>query len=347
MPHFDWKILPLLLLLTGCKNKQSPEYQIIVSAEQASLRAEPSEKSREIATLRRHETLADLGEVSSFESQIIVGEHFYQTPWIKVKTADDQEGWVHASALRPVREQSDWLLQKRLICYFGKNLSMRRNTLYKKFKNVETEGQLLDFWQESVTLRDTFLVLLSQRPESGFQPQFNWLNEVLPGFIYQKIGAGSQPHLFADFGKWQQKVLKTNGLQDNIFIETCLAAFPTDSIESFFPVWKFQLSESESASQLGTGQHLRMLTQIHQALASGSLFAPQLLVIKDQILEDIFGKNQRYWQPQEKILEELGQIIANPPKCLSAPEREAFSIRQKMFEDPGGNGIVVNLRSGE
>lgn len=64
---------------------------------------------------------------------------------------------------------------------------------------------------------------------------------------------------------------------------------------------------------------------------------------KKQILEDIFGKTQRYWQPQEKILAELEQIIMEQPKCLNAQEQEALVIRKKMFEDPFGNGIVVNL----
>ncbi|MBC7775727.1 MAG: hypothetical protein H7246_09845, partial [Phycisphaerae bacterium] len=105
-------------------------------------------------------------------------------------------------------------------------------------------------------------------------------------------------------------------------------------------------SDSESASQLGTGQHLKMFRQIDLDMESGPLFAPPLESFKERVLEDIFGKNVHYWQPQEKILEELEQILAHPPKCLNARERETLGIRRKMFEDPVGNGIVVNLRSG-
>ncbi len=346
MLHFDWKILPLLFLLPFCKNSQAPEHQLIVSTGQASLRAEPSEKSREMASLQRGQTLADLGEVSRFESQMAVGDHLYQAPWIMVETPENEKGWVLASALRPIQKREDWLLQKRLACYFGKGLAARRNVLLQALTNLETEEELANAWRESNTLRDTFLTMLMRRPESGFQLQFDWLNEVLAGFLFQKVGVGNRPYLFANFGIWQQKSLKTNGLQDDAFFQTCLMAFPQDSIESFFPAWKFQLSDAESASQLGTGQHLKMLQQIDLAMRAGPLFAQPLETFKDEISEDIFSKSIRYWQPQEKILEELAHILAHPPKCLNTREREALGIRKKMFEDPERNGIVVNLRSG-
>lgn len=348
MPHLNRKILLLLFLLPFCKNKQSLENQIIVSVEQASLRAEPSEKSQEIVLLRKGQYLTDLGEVSQSESQTAVGGHVYQTPWIKVQTAGNQTGWVLPWALRPFERQQDWLLQKRLVCYFGKNLAIRRNELLRQFEDLGADERVSDVWRESDLLRDTFLSILSRRPETGGpQPQFEWLNEVLPGFLYQKMGEGSRPYLFADFIFWQQKALETKGIQDDAFFQTCLAAFPNDSIESFFPVWKFQLSDVESASQLGTGQHLKMFQQIDQSMTLGSLFATPLEILKEQILEDIFEKDVRYWQSGEKILAEIGQILAAPPKCLHARELEALAIRQKMFEEPVKNGVVVNLRSGE
>lgn len=347
MQHLDWKILSLLFLLCFCKNKQLTDNQLYISVKHASLRAEPDEKSHEIASLKKDQTLTDLGEVSRFESQVAAGGNIYQTPWIKVQTTENQTGWVHAWALRPMEKQEDWLLQKRLSCYFGESLRARRNALLQSFKKVQTAEQVSTLWKESTALRDTFLSMLSNRTEKSYSPQFIWLNEVLPGFLFQKVGENNSPYLFADFRVWQKTGLKTTDKQDDIFFRTCLAAFPTDSIESFFPVWKFQISELESASQLGSGQHLKMIQHIDNAFESGTLFASVLDDLKNQILEDIFEKNMRYWQPQHKILEELRQIMDNPPKCLSVREREALSIRQKMFEDPVGNGIVLNLRSGE
>ncbi len=347
MQQSTWKILPFLFLLSGCKDRQTEGSQLVVRVEQASLRAEPRENSRELAALLKGQTLTDLGEVGPSESQIAVGCDVFQTPWIKVQTSENQIGWIREWDVRQVKETKDWLLQKRMLCYFGNALASRRNVLQKKFVQTETDLQVAEAWQESSTLRDTFLQLLSRRPEREFQVQFNWLGEVLPGFLFQKIGEGEGPCLFANFHDWLQKALKTNGLQDDAFFQACLTAFPQDSIESFFPAWKFQLSESESVSQLGAGQHLKMLRQIDRGLEAGLLFAASLELLKDQVLEDIFGKNMRYWQSPEKILGELGQILSEPPKCLNAREQESLRIRQKMFEDPIANGVVVNLRSGE
>ncbi len=347
MLHFNCKILCLLFLFTYCTSKKTSDNQLIVKAPKVSLRAEPSEKSREIALLKAGQGLVDLGEVSSFESVIAVGEVVYQTPWVKVQTTDNQTGWVLGWALKPEPGQQDWLLQKRLNCYFGKDLSWRRNSLLLVASKLETPEQFAKVWRESGLLRDTFFQLLASRPENGFPVQFNWLSDVLPGFLLQKIGESEQPWLFIDFSFWQKQAQQTTGTQDDVFLQYCLAAFPQDSIESFFPVWKFQLSFSESASQLGTGQHLKMLQELDRAFLNAPLFAPELEAFKSQLMEDIFGKNIRYWQSRDRILVELAQILAEPPKCLNEKDLEALNIRKKMFEDPEGNGIIVNMRSGE
>ncbi len=338
-------ILPLLFF--ACTHEQTYDHQLIVQVEQTPLRAEPNEKSREIGLLRKGEALKDLGEVGSFESQIAVGEELVQTPWIKVENTRKEIGWVLAWALEPRQKRADWMLQKRLLVYFGQNLSAHRNALVLALSTLETEEQMAEAWKQGTELRDTFLTVLSRRPAGGFSPQFNWLNGAIPGFIFQKIGENERPHLFADYQFWMDKALKTKGLQDDLYFQTCLAAFPHDGIESFFPVWKFQISETESASQLGTGQHLKMFLQIDKARAQGLLFGKSLDAIREQLYDDIFDEKVRYWQPQGKILEELEQILETQPKCVWAQVLESIMIRKRMFEEPEKNGIVLNLRSGE
>lgn len=347
MSHFTWKTLLLTLMLFACKRDQIIDNQLFVWAKNVSLRAEPTDKSREIAVLSKENKLTDLNEIGPSESVIAIGNQVYQSPWIRVKTEKGQLGWVLAWAVQPVQKQADWLLQKRLACYFGVGPKERRNELAKAFEQIETAPQLLEQWQASEALRDTLLLLLARRPESSFQPDLSWLNAVLPGFIYQKNESENQPQLFSDFKIWQKMALKTKGKEDDVWIETCLMAFPTDSVESNFPAWKFQLSETEAASQLGLGRHSKLLYQIDQAVSIGPPYAALVNVYRDQILTDIFDKRVRYWQSKEKIIQELDQLLAKPPRGLSESELEALTIRKKMFEDPLGNGIQVNLRSGE
>lgn len=346
MLHIDWKNLLFLLLFVACKNAKSDESQLIVTVGQTVLRAKPFEKSPELAVLEKGQSVTDLGEVSANESQLDLHGKSYQTPWIKVRSADGNIGWVQAMALKPKENPSKWMLQKKLECYFGKAIADRRAMLMESQDQVATESQLAQAWQESRGLRDTFGILLSRRPETGFQTQYAWLGAALPGFLYQKVGDSGSPYLFADFKFWYEKALKTKGEQDDAYFQTCLAAFPFDSIESFFPVWKFQVSDTKSASQLGAGYHQSMLNQIDKAIESNGLFASDLQDLKEQLLEDVFDKDIEYWQDKEKILNELSQILAQPPKCLDVHTLESLAIRKKMFESPLENGITVNLRSG-
>jgi hypothetical protein len=333
-----------LLFFFACQT-QIPENQVFVNAEQTALRAAPSEKSRELAALKNGQALRELGEVSRTESRLRLGEALFQTPWLKVQTTDGLVGWAFAGALRPAADHADWLLQKRLECYFGPALAARRNA-WAAAPAPTGEQQFADHWREAVALRDTLLHTLGSRPEPDFQPDFEWLRAVLPGFVFQKVAEGTRPWLFADYRFWQQKALKTNGLQDDALLEACLAAFPQDSIESFFPAWQFQYSDYESASQLGSGAHLQMLLQIDRAAQNGTIFAPELAALKEQLLDDIL-QNTRYWQSKEKVLTELGQIFKDRPNCLSERDYDALAIRQPMFEDPTAHGLRLNLRTGE
>lgn len=83
-----------------------------------------------------------------------------------------------------------------------------------------------------------------------------------------------------------------------------------------------------------------------RALLAGDLFRPELLDLKDRVLEDISDKNSTYWQPQDKILAQR-KILKSDFKCLDDRDRIALQARQKMFEAYADNAIVLNLRSGK
>lgn len=347
MLHNLGKFFLLSVLLWSCNSIQNTDNQLITTFYKTSVRAQPSEKSAELALLQNGETLLDLQKVSPFESQMIVSGQVFQSPWVAVQMADKQVGWVPAWCVKPIKAQADWLLQKRLEAYFADGIRQRRNTLVQRVQTLQTAEELAAAWSESVVLRDTMVALLGRRPELRFQPDFTWMESVLPGYIFQKISISERPHLFADFTFWRNKSLKTNGLEDDAYIDFACFLFPVDNIESLFPVWKFQLSESHSASQLGSGRHLQILQKLDTLLVAAPLFSRSLQGYKAQVLDDIFDKSVQYWQPSEKIVAELQACIEASPHCLTAAEKEAFVIRKKMFEDPVANQITVNLRSGE
>ena len=154
--------------------------------EKISLRASPGVKTAEIATLRQGEKLRDLGDVSHFESEIAFGDEALRTPWLKVETAHKQQGWVFAGAVKPDRNSADWLLQKRLDCYFGHAFASRLNVCRKNLGALETEAQFAAVFRTAVAMCDSMVYELGRRAEPDGRPDYAWLSDVLPGFVTQR-----------------------------------------------------------------------------------------------------------------------------------------------------------------
>lgn len=335
-----------VVMLAFCKN-ENIENQLVVTVEKIALRAAPGVKGAETGTLRQGDAVYDLGEVSHFESEIVFGERAIQAPWLKVRAKDHPEGWVFAGAVAPAGDAISWLRQKRLDCYFGHAFNARLNRWLSGLNQVRSEEQFAAAYREALAIRDTMFYALGRRSEPEQKPKLQWLSELMPGFVLQQNEPGSLPFLFVDYRFWVPLAQQTSGTADDAFLQTCIRAFPRDSIESLFPVWKFQLSETTGASQLGKGLHLAMLQQVDETLAGSSVFEPELMHIKDAVLEDILDKNTGFWQPAELILEELDDIIARPPACLNNKETATLQLRRTMIEHADQRGIRVDLRSGE
>ncbi len=347
---FALSITTGLLFIFSCQNP-TDENALQVVLPQTALRDAPGEKGREIRTLQAQDKLVDLGKVSRFETQLRLEGQSLIAPWLQVRTAEGETGWVFSGAVLPVPPQNSWLLKKRMACYFGPDLSARRDRWLAMRDTLGTEAGFALFYREAVALRDTFTYHLAHRAEPNateMQPSFYWLREALPGFVYQRIAQGTRPYLFTDYRLFQALAARTTGKQDDALLATYLAAYPTDSIESVAPIWATQISDNEIVSQLGQGNHWQMLQKIDVALSrTDLLFRPELLDLKEDLLEDILGKSVGYWQPAEKILAELNKIIGSSLSSLTEADRATLQTRLGMFQEPVANGLQVNLRAGE
>jgi hypothetical protein len=343
-----FKHLPLLVLLISLAACQSElaKNELLVVADELEIKASPNANHQIVASALRGDVLTDMGEVSSFELRLSLNGQELQRPLIKVKNKKGIEGWVFAGAVKPEGDEAAWLLQKRLICYFGPSITQKISEAKNK-GSIGSEAEFAEHFRNAILIRDTIFLKMHHKAQPS-QPDMSWIaDELLPGFIYQKTGEGTPPRLFADYRYWNQLAQKTTGNSDDVFINVCLAAFPADSIESGFPCWKFQFSETEGASHLGSGAHLKMFRLLDVAFPQAPVFAPELTRIKDALLEDIHDKNTQFWQSKPSILKELDAIIEQAPACLTAAEKEALLPRRQMLENAEAHGIRVNLRSGE
>ncbi len=346
MTHLNCKIFLLYALFVGGCQMDNTDNRLIVRKEKTVVRQSPDEKSEVLCALEKGDQLEDLDETGKVESVFKIGNDIFQSPWVKVKSSSDITGWVLAWALKPSQNDDEWLLRKRMDTYWGKTLRAERDSWKKRFLSINSQEDWFQVWREGVHLRDTLFHILHKRPEISGALHYQWISEVLPGFVYQETVLPGRPSLFADFRIWHQKALSTEGQQDNALAGLFLSLFPLDSIESNFPCWVFQLDDQHCASQLGLGRHSTILKMLDSLSLSAPMAGNEYKAIKMQLFEDIMDPKSQYWQPAGKIREELANLLANPPACLTREDIDALNIRLRMFDNPAQHGIRVNLRSG-
>jgi len=344
----------LLCAVFACENQaKKPQRPKLIVTHPVALREQADEKSPELVQLENATELADLNQVSHFLASVYLDGRLFQEPWLRVETKSGQQGWVFAGAVRPAAstapQHRDWILEKRFQALFGLQLTQRWQAWTAR-QEVRSDSAFSLVLREGLYLRDTvnqLMATLATRDPGQSAPDLYWLGESAPYFIIQQIADHSTYYLFLDFKVVAEKAAQTSGAQDDQFARVGFLAFPIDSIESPLPAWVFPLSMEESCSNLGAGKHLIVLRAIDQALQTGRFFQPELRALKDWILDDILDKNRTYWQPQEKIVNEMNQIRAAKFTCLNARDRLALEARLAMFEQAEKNNLRLNLRSGE
>jgi hypothetical protein len=336
-------ILPAFFM--GCGKDANTTLRVV--AEKANLYERPDGKSRIVSTLKKGQTLQETGTVSPFEQIILVQDTPRQAPWIAVRLHDKVRGWVHGAWVEPTSgDATTWLLENRMQAYFG-------TEVLKKWRepalNISSATDFAVYFRQKMALRDTMMQLLKRRPEPSTDIQakrFDWLADAMPGFVFQLVSEGTWPWLFADYRFFQQKASMTPEQQDDILIAMYCAAFKTDSIESFFPAWKFQLDGENAASRLGEGTHLLVLKAIHHCMEQAPLFSTEALALKDELMEDICSSQVAYWYSSERIQSELSSIIQANLACFTERDRLALQQQLALFESLSTDSPRVNLRSG-
>jgi hypothetical protein len=286
--------------------------------------------------------LVDLGGVSPYLTGIYLGDTLCWEPWLRVRTLEGHTGWVFGAAVQPVALSDTaldhWVHRKRLQALFGVEHTER--LLRWARQEVSTDTALVDHLRQGLALREALQMALGQALPGGdseLRPDWRWLKEYLRYFRWYREG------LALDYGRLAHLAQGTQGGQDDTYLQLCLQAYPIDSMESPLPVWVFPLSWTQSTSNLGAGQHLALLRAIDRAFQQAPLFGLELEHLKRLLLDDILDADRAYWQPLPRILAELDQLLAEPPRCLQEHERVALRLRRAMLAKGQAR---TDLRSG-
>ena len=359
----------LLIILFACKSdhttnevkdvtieepkvKQGPT-ELIVNLDQLRLREEPGAKGLEVAKLLNGTKLIDLGEVSDFSTKVKLRGINYNEPWIKVKRAEGQEGWVYAGGVTFDLENptalSQKLQEKRLQSMFGNALTKRMISYSTDYKKVKNSQDFQKLYTESMELRDTLVTLLETKvliEDPRYMPDLFWLEDVMPGFESAIVAEGTMYYLFRNYKEMLDKTSTTEGMEDDDFTQLCLMVHSTDSVEYFFKSWFMQTWDYGGSSLLGKGIHHDLLTKMDDLLKKSSLFKNEMLAIKAEIMKDITDTYVEYWESQKDILKEIDEIIQSDFDLLDEGEKLALETRRKMFKKYNANKIKLNQRAG-
>ena len=362
----------ICIFLTGCTNDSNPAKPIsnptpeeekniadkpvtlTVNLDKLRIRDKAGLDGKELAVLQKGTQLSHLGGVSDFRTKVKLRGIPYDEPWLQVQTKEGIEGWIFAGGIsfgsNDSSKLSETLLDSRLKSMFGHDLTADIKQYKFDYENVRTSEDMANVFSKGMRLRDKLVTILGDKiliddPIDNL-PDLFWLEKAMPGFETALVAEGTTYYLFRNFKELQIKAASTEGTADDDFTKLCLTIHATDSIEYFFPGWMIQTWDYGGHSLLGQGKHFQILTQMDEVLKNSSLFENEILKLKNEMLTDIIGIGITYWEPQNKIIEELNKIIAADFNVLTIEDKIGLVTRNKMFEKVKANKIELNKRAG-
>ena len=267
-----------------------------------NMRKSPSMNSKVVAKLQADSKLEWLNQVSKVTAPIKLRGVRYNDPWLYVKTSDEKMGWVYAATVDvhstspSSRQLKQQLLTRRVQTFFGSGIAESINNYRQAYAQAATSDSFTNMYTYGLGLRDKMVQVL--RDKAQVDPKatadMSWLDNVLPGYSYEVVAKGTRYYLFADFKKLEAKASRTQGGEDDQFIEMYMTIFP-EGHESFFPAWIKKKSDSAGVSQLGKGIHKLVLDKIDHLSKTAPLFTQILTSIKQELVSDMTNPKTNFF----------------------------------------------------
>lgn len=325
-----------------------------VQVEGLRLRTGAGPEAQVIRILARGELLIDAGEVSDFTTPIRLRGIDFDEPWIKVRTTDEEIGWVYGGALNPAMqagpEAASLLLDKRLTTFFGESLTRRIKVYRDQFTAATNSDDLAAVYLNGANISAQMNPVLEERitvEDYDQLPDLFWLEQAFPAYQPTLVAEGTMYHLFADYRDWLEKARVTEGTEDDTFVAIAIDLFPQDSIAHFYPAYFLQTWDYGGHSLLGRGIHLDLLTQLEKAWKGGtSAFAPAIRTMTQGIVQDITDVDNSYWEDQAAIAREMRAILDRKLEVLTTEDKIGLRARTQQFAEPEKHQISLDNGSG-
>ena len=314
-------------------------------------------EGKEVARISKGEGILFLGEISDFTTKIKLRGIDFDEPWLKVK-AKDKEGWVYAGGIKFDMEGEGKAVKRKIITarlkkFFGTGVGNRIESYQGDFEAIENEKDFKKVLDEAVYIQDTLNRIIDKKlslyeldEKLGYEnlPDLFWIDDAIPAMQLETVAEGTEYYLFIDYGDFVDKAANSDGDLDDDFMDLTLTIYE-DSVEYFFPSWYLQTWDYGGFSLLGSGKHRAILDKMEALSEKGDLFKKDVKNYKTELLRDI-TEGKEYGYSQDKILEEMGIIIAKDYAFLLRGDVIAIKNRRNMFQNPEEYEIQFNMRDG-
>jgi len=268
-------------------------------------------------------------------------------PYLEVLLSDGRAGWVYARPdYFPQFAQDDrsvWQAENRIQALLGPN-RLREYRAYRQVWTQAASGQanplLVQAYRSAVDFRDELQAILAIYPEQPLTAD-QW-ESMLPGT--QCHLEEGRPRWWIDYRQWlaaAQAIGDTEAAQ--LFALYC-QAFPQDSIEYYYPVWRIAETPRVQHSLLGRYIHLKFLRALDTMAKFTSLAGIAAADLQQAILEDILRADNTYWEEPAKILAEMDTILLSGKPRLDPALTESLQRRRAAF---AGGKARMNVRAGQ
>lgn len=326
--------------------------ELEVYIENFRLRNGPGTDRKEIAQLGKGSWVYYEGEKSMHSTEIKLRGVKLNAPWLKVKREDGLEGWIYAGGVKsasPNKIEATKIIDEiQMNSFFDKKITELIKTYDKKWQFSKSSSAFADAYLLGEKTQQKINEVLANKVEID-DPQklidMSWLENSFQGFQNSLVAEGTTFNIFKDFKVMFAKAKETAGTEDDDFITFQFHANELDSVEYYYKSFFMQTWDYGGHSLLGQGKHFDLLNEANDLLVKSKLFEKPILDIKTEILNDISAEYITYWEPKDKILEEMKKIISADFDFLTKEDKVLIKTRYQQFKKPAANKIEVNNRT--
>ena len=309
-----------------------------IVSDKLRVRDAPNTKATIITKLSKNQSVDWSGEVSSNHDEIVLKEIKFKTPWVKIKTQQQQEGWIYAAAAKSdavFNPLSEKFIMLRSRSFFGMDLANKIAKYRHDYFSAKTAQQFSDVYQYGQKLRQNIVTILGKKAllaESNAM-DMTWLENMLSGYQLSFVAEGTEYHLFADFNKMLTRAQKTQGTEDETFLTLSREIYASDGVEDFYYVWMEQTWDYGGDSVLGQGKHLNFLQRLTIFSNNTPLFKDAITQYTRALIQDISeskpSEMRRFSEPKNKRAEELAEILKLNSPLLTSQDKVAIEKHRK------------------